>query len=141
MRDLLTVSNYIVIPDSYTLTIKEFKDLIERDKSKKKEKGIKELAYIYYMCDHNSPFSVYEEEERHEEVLKSLNIKDKIDIGVKKAMEKYLELVETSAVKLLKAARSSVVKLEKYFSNIDLTLVDDNGRPIFHAKDLVANLS
>ena len=49
-------------------------------------------------------------------------------------------MIETSAVRLLRAARESVIKLEKYFRDIDLTLVDDNGRPIFHAKDLISNL-
>ena len=48
---------------------------------------------------------------------------------------------ESSAVKLLKSARLSVTKLEQYFRDIDLTLMDDNGKPIFTAKDLVANLS
>ena len=43
-------------------------------------------------------------------------------------------------LKLLKAAKESVKKLETYFRTVDLTLVDDNGRPIFHAKDLVNNL-
>ena len=102
---------------------------------------MKELAFIYYMCDHNSPFSTHEGEEKLKEVLSNLGIDWKINTKVKAAMNKYLDLSETSAVKLLKAARESVIKLEKYFKNIDLTLVDDNGRPIFHAKDLVANLS
>ena len=35
----------------------------------------------------------------------------------------------------------SVVKLEKYFRDIDLTLLDDNGKPIYTAKDLITNLS
>ena len=56
------------------------------------------------------------------------------------ACEKYDKLIETSAVRLLRAARESVIKLEKYFRDIDLTLVDDNGIPIFHAKDLISNL-
>ena len=141
MRSLLKLSNYIVVPDIYTLTIKEFKSILDSDKSKKKEKAMKEFAYIYYMCDHNSPFSTYDDEEKSKEILNNLGVDWKINSKVKAAMFKYLELTETSAVKLLKAARESVIKLEKYFKDIDLTLVDDNGRPIFHAKDLVANLS
>ena len=50
-------------------------------------------------------------------------------------------MIETSAVRLLKAARESVRKLQKYFETVDLTMMDDNGKPIFHAKDLIANLS
>ena len=42
---------------------------------------------------------------------------------------------------MLKAARESIVKLEKYFRDVDLHLMDDHGKPIFHAKDLIANLS
>ena len=41
----------------------------------------------------------------------------------------------------MKAARASVTKLEKYFRNIDLTMMYDNGRLMFSAKDLVQNLS
>ena len=60
---------------------------------------------------------------------------------VSAAIDKYRELSESSAVKLLKAARESVTKLEKYFKDVDLTMMDDNGKPIFHAKDLISNLS
>jgi len=128
--DLLTISDNRVIPSAYTLTIPEFKLL-----------SIEELAYIYYMCDHRSPFAVYEEEKRSEEVIQSV-FKKKYNISSKinAACDKYKELTETSAVKLLKAARESVTKLEKYFKDIDLTLMDDNGKPIFTAKDLISNL-
>tara|TARA_R110000765_G_scaffold285100_2_gene381770 strand:+ start:102 stop:605 length:504 start_codon:yes stop_codon:yes gene_type:complete len=129
--DLLTISDNKVIPSAYTLIIPEFKVL-----------AVKELAYVYYMCDNKSPFSVYDDEKRHEEVCVSVFGKEK-EIGdkVKVACEKYKQLTETSAVKLLKAARTSVTKLEKYFRDIDLTLMDDNGRLMFSAKDLVQNLS
>ena len=56
------------------------------------------------------------------------------------ACDKYEKLIETSAVRLLKAARESIVKLEKYFRTIDLQMLDDNGKPIYHAKDLINNL-
>ena len=130
--NLITISNNVAVPSAYTLTIIEFKNL-----------NTKELAYVYFMCDHHSPFSVYDEDKRHEEVCLSVFGKTdwKATDKVKVACDKYKKLKETSAVRLLKAARESVVKLEKYFKTIDLTLVDDNGKPIFAAKDLVANLS
>ena len=129
--DLLTISDNKVIPSAYTLTIPEFKDL-----------SIEELAYVYYICDHRSPFAVYDEERREEEVIKSVfKKKYTITSKIEAACHKYKELTETSAVKLLKAARASVTKLEKYFRDIDLTMMDDNGRLMFSAKDLVQNLS
>ena len=134
--DLLTVSDNKVIPSAYTLTIKEFAKL------SKSKKGMQELAYVYHMCDHNSPFAVYDVDVRHAEVASSIfDINWEPNVHVKAACDKYLSLKETSAVKLLKAARSAVNKLKNYFEVVDLTAIDDNGRPIYHAKDLVANLS
>lgn len=127
MKDLITISGTSVIPSPYALTINEFKDL-----------KTNELAAIFFFEDYRSPYFVYEEEERWEKISNDLNIK--LTPKVKGAIEKYKELSETSAVKLLKSAKASVTTLEKYFKTIDLTLIDQNGRPINHAKDLVANL-
>ena len=126
--DLIIIKDKVATPSPYALLIKEFKDL-----------KIEELGYVYFMCDHRSAYAVYEWDKRHEEVIQSLKLKT-VSKKVEIACDKYNELIETSAVKLLKAARESVKKLETYFRTVDLTLVDDNGRPIFHAKDLVNNL-
>jgi hypothetical protein len=56
-------------------------------------------------------------------------------------LQKYRELADTHAIKLLKSARSAVNKLEQYFKDIDLTVMDENGKLVYQAKDLVANLS
>lgn len=131
--DLIYIDNDKAIPSAYSLTILEFKDLT-----------LEELSFVYFMVDHRSPFSVYEWKQRNIEVKTSI-------FGEKKkwspsskvlgACDKYEQLIETSAVRLLKAAKESIVKLEKYFRDIDLTMMDDHGKPIFHAKDLIANLS
>ena len=132
-NDLIYIDNDKAIPSAYSLSIQEFKDL-----------SLEELSFVYFMVDHRSPFSVYEWKQRNIEVKTSI-------FGEKKkwtpspkvlgACDKYEQLIETSAVRLLKAAKESIVKLEKYFRDIDLTMMDDNGKPIFHAKDLIANLS
>ena len=132
-NDLIYIDDNKVIPSAYSLSIQEFKDL-----------SLEELSFVYFMVDHRSPFSVYEWDQRIIEVKNSI-------FGEKKkwspspkvlgACDKYEKLSETSAVRLLKAAKESIVKLEKYFKNIDLTMMDDHGKPIFHAKDLMANLS
>ena len=105
-QDLITIVDNKAVASVYTKSIKEFKSLSEKD-----------LAYIYFMADYRSPFSVYDWEQRKVEVI-----------------------TETSAVKLLKAARGAINKLEKYFRDIDLTVVDKNDKPIYSAKDLINNL-
>ncbi len=84
----------------------------------------------------------YDEDKREGEVIQSVfKKKYKVSSKMKAACDVYKDLTETSAVKLLKAARTSVTKLEKYFRDVDLTMMDDNGRLMFSAKDLVQNLS
>jgi hypothetical protein len=128
MKNLITADGNTVIPAPYVLTVSEFKSL-----------KIEELSAVYFFVDHRSPYGVYEEEDRWNHIVDLLKVKSTPKI--KAAIEKYKELSETSAVKLLKAARESVTKLEAYFRDVDLTLADDNGTPIFHAKDLISNLS
>tara|TARA_R110002020_G_scaffold6390_7_gene27235 strand:- start:520 stop:1035 length:516 start_codon:yes stop_codon:yes gene_type:complete len=132
-EDLIYINDGKAIPSSYTTTILEFKGLTAT-----------ELAFVYFMVDHKSPFSVYEWDQRTIEVINSIFGEKKKWVPSAKvlaACDKYEQLIETSAVRLLKAARTSIVKLEKYFRDIDLHLMDDHGKPIFHAKDLIANLS
>ena len=128
MRDLITVSNNVVVPSAYALTINEFKGLKSQ-----------ELGAVYFYTDHRSPYAVYEEEERLDKISQDLKVK--FTPKVKGAIDKYKELSETSAIKLLKSARNSVTKLERYFATINLNILDDHGKPIYHAKDLIANLA
>ena len=128
MRDLITVSNNVVVPSAYALTINEFKGL-----------KAQELGAIYFYADHRSPYAVYEEQERMDKISQDLKVK--FTAKVMGGVDKYKELSETSAIKLLKSARSSVAKLERYFDTINLNVLDDHGKPIYHAKDLIMNLS
>jgi len=131
--DLLYVKEgNIVHASPYARTVLEFKDL-----------KTKELAFVYFMVDHRSPYAVYEWEQRVEEVKISifgLEKKWKPSPKVLAACDKYEKLIETSAVRLLKAAKESIVKLEKYFRFVDLHAMDDRGKPIYTAKDLISNL-
>ena len=132
-NDLIYVYENKACLTGYALSISEFKGL-----------STTELSFVYFMVDHRSPFSVYEWDQREIEVKNSIfknAEKWAPSPKVLEACQKYEDLLETSAVRLLKAARTSIVKLEKYFRDIDLHLMDDHGKPIFHAKDLIANLS
>lgn len=56
--ELLEIVDNVAVPSPYALSIIEFKTL-----------DSKELAYVYFMCDHKSPYAVYDEESRHDEVV------------------------------------------------------------------------
>lgn len=143
MQDLIIINNNLASASPYALIIKEFKKIHKRDRSSGKETALKEFAYIYFMCNHNSPYAVYDGEQRELKIIDSIfgEGKWKADKVVKAACDRYTNLMDTHAVLLLKAARSSIKKLETYFQDIDLTILDDNGKPIYSAKDLVVNLT
>ena len=129
--DLIHIVDGKAVPSAYAMTVLEFQGL----------KAL-ELGYVYFMVDHRSPFSVYEWSQREIEVKESIYGEKNWSPSVKvtEACRKYETLIETSAVRLLKAATESVVKLEKYFRTIDLTLLDERDKPIYSAKDLIGNL-
>jgi hypothetical protein len=129
MKDLLTLAEGKVEPSPYALTIPEFKSL-----------SVNELAFVYFFVDHRSSYAAYEADERQNILLADLKM-TAVNPKIQAAVSKYMLLSETHAIKLLKAARISVTKLQKYFETIDLTDMDENGRLIYQAKDLVANLS
>ena len=121
MKDLLTLAEGKVEPSPYALTIPEFSKLTTN-----------ELSFVYFFVDHRSSYAAYEQDERQEILTKDLKIT--ITPKLKGAIDKYKTLSETHAIKLLKSARISVTKLEKYFENIDLTEMDENGRLIYRQK-------
>ncbi len=127
MRELIVVSNNVAGPSPYAITISEFKILKGQD-----------LGAVYFFADHISPYAAYDNDEREVKICQDLKIK--FTTKVHAAIDKYNELSETHAVKLLKAARHSINKLEEYFRTIDLTAIDDHGKPIYSAKDLITNL-
>jgi len=124
-----------------TLAIPPFKDIWDRDKSKTKERATKELYYVFYMCDFKSPYNAYNEAEK-ESVIKEDFIKDikwQPDEVIINAVKKYKELQETIHTRFLKKAMIGAEKLGDYFENFDPKELDDNGRPIYSAKDLASN--
>lgn len=64
MKDLITVSGNKVIPSPYALTIPEFKIL-----------KVDELSAVYFFVDHRSPYSVYDEENRWEQIKEVLKVR------------------------------------------------------------------
>ena len=136
--------------DPYLYEIEDFKAMIRRDKGmkgdhdgRKKLKTKKELAYIYHMNDYRSPYASVDSSVRYDKVVEDLfaDYDWQPDEIVKKAEQKYNELTETHMTKLLKSARNATKKLEQFLNDVDLTERDDNGKPVYSAKDLIDNLT
>ena len=122
--------------------LKPFKELWNRDKTKNKDKALQELAYIYFMCDPRSDYQYIVDEEDRSKAIKEgegIEPKWKPDNKVIEAMKFYKQFKPVSAL-LLEDTRVAVDKLRQLLRNIDLTEVDDKGKPIYTLNTVTATI-
>jgi len=138
VRNLIEITNGVLTISPEALVIKEFKKIWSRDKTKNKDKALKELAYIYHSTDYQSIYRNYHIDTR--DVKIKLDIFDdrehKVDIEVIKAMDKYKELQTTISMQLLEDVETGFTKLRDYFKDADFK-DDENG---VAAKNFIANV-
>lgn len=140
---LAITSEYIGVPSPEAYHIHEFKRIIDRDNTPDKTRASKELAYIYFMVDWESPYASMDSESRSEQIINSLfEKKDKWhpDDKVKAALNKYEELYANDYTKMLESARIGARKLRKYFEDVSLDERDANGKLVHRVSDLSRNL-
>jgi len=120
--NLFELKNHKLTFSPQALELAPFKVLWQRDKSKNKEKAIKELTYIWYMDDHRSDFfDIIDEEERSKEILSLIDLPNnwKADDKVNEARNFYRDRSDTISVKMLKNTMSLLEKVNTMLGNID----------------------
>lgn len=139
------LNKQLEINEPELLLVKEFKALLDRDKSKYKERAFKELTYIYLAIDYKSIYSQYSELERHEEALNDSGITEAEfnDPVFREACRKYRNLQDSNkSIKLLNAARTAADQFVEYFETIiDLNERDQNGKPVFSAEKVMKEMA
>jgi len=130
---LLRYEGYNLTISEEALLLRPFKAIWLRDKTKDKNKALSELAYIYFMEDSRSDYQTYiDKEERHKQIVLGEGLKESWvpDKLVKEAMEFYSSFKSDGEL-LLEDLRAMVNNLRIYLKGIDLSEVDDKGRPIY----------
>ncbi len=99
-----------LIIDPEVKFIPEFKEILARDKDRRKRNAMNELAFIFYVIDYKSPYNIYSEDERIERSKKACKFEPawKLDAKMKRAMKVYDELQMTPAIKSLQAIKESL---------------------------------
>jgi len=129
--------NLEISPD--TLVLGPFKDLIDRDKTKDKEIGKKELLYVYHMEDPRSDFSdIMDEVYKIQQITTNIRFPKgwKEDKLVTTARKFYKERQETMSIRLYKACKIAVDKIEQFFTKFDIDERDEKGKPIFNISQI-----
>ena len=155
MRDLFLYDNAtgsLRINEYGILLVKEFKTLWdpERNKCKEDPKGLKrlrawkEFKYIWLMIDWKSPYQQYLEQERHLAALEDSGLTDDEwnDPDFRAACRKYQEIKDSSRIlSLIKTAYRTLEKMRVSLDNIDFEERDNNLKPIFKPKDVLADIA
>ena len=140
MENLLEIENSSLKIAPEALMISEFKILWTRDKSKTKDKALKELAYVYHTTNFKSIYRNYHAEMREGKIKVDLFGEEqwKPDARVVAAQEKYKELQTTLSIELLDDVEFGLTQLRNYFRNVSFSADDDDdGRA---AKNFIANM-
>lgn len=140
-----SLNKSLEINEPEILLVKEFKALLDRDKTKHKDRVTKELSYIYLAIDWKSPYNQYSEQERHDEAINDSGLTEAEfnDPIFREACRKYRNLQESNkSVKLLEAAKRAADQFVDYFDTIvDLNERDQNGKPIFSAEKVMKEMA
>lgn len=139
---LLKYEGYNLTFEPEILTLKVFKRLFTRDKTKDKSRFLQELGYIYFMLDPRSDYMyITDEDERSKAIITGEGLSDtwKVDSILQDAMDYYKSFRPTSAL-LLEDTRVAVDKLREALRSINITETDDKGRPIYTLNTIVATI-
>lgn len=138
---LFKYEGYKVTVSEEALLLKPFRDLWERDKGKRKERALSELAYVYFMEDPRSDYMyIVDREERSAAVAEGEGLgRWKPDALVEEAQRFYASFKPTAAL-LLEDTKVAVEKLRALLRDIDLTAVDAKGKPIYTLSNVTSTI-
>lgn len=138
--DLDSNMNLVIHPEAYSLPV--FKTLWDRDKSKDKSKAIKDLAYVFWMSDYRSYVAdITDVNEKHNEVVSIIDDSGKYapDKSVQEALEFYKKDLPIS-LGFLEDVKAAINELRRYFRELDLGMLDDKGKPIHNANQVMNSI-
>ncbi len=130
---LLKYEGYKLTFEPEILTLRVFRNLHNRDKSKDKNRFIQELGFIYFFADPRSDYQyITDEVQRLESIIEGEGLPNdwEPDTLLIEAV-KFYESFKTTSALLLEDTRYAVDKLRTLLREIDLNQTDDKGKPIY----------
>lgn len=143
MLSLFKKEGYDITIADEALTLKPFRVIWNRDRSKSKEKAIQELAYIYHFADPRSDYNkqFVDTNDRKTAIKEGEGLPEKWepDKTLNEAIAFYESFKPMSAL-LLEDTRAAVDKLRKLLRDIDLNETDDKGKPKYTLNTITATI-
>lgn len=131
---IIEYNNYTIEPTQEAFLIKPIRDLFNKDKSKTKEKFLQQMSVLYFYADPRSTYNyIVDDEERLQAIIEQEGLpKDfKITEDLDKALQEYKKHTITTSYLLLQDTKIAVDKVRQFLREVDLTAVDDKGKPLY----------
>ena len=141
LMKLLRYENYQVLPTEEAMLVKPIRDLYNADSSPTKEKFMQQMAVLYFLVDPRSSYSdIADEEEKLKKIIEQEGLPKDFEPSkrLKKAMEVYRDITTTTSMKLLNSMRTAITKIGNFLEEVDLTKVDEKGRPVYQLSAITA---
>lgn len=139
---LFTVTNGIVYPTEEALMLSPFKEIWERDKTKRKDVALQEFAYIEFTCSmkESNPFRDYKEDKK-EEAVRNGAVKIpgwKPDKLVKQGMEKLIKFQKEASIAYgyYVAAKAGAEKTQNFLHTVDLSEKTNSGGLVYKPDEI-----
>lgn len=131
---IIEYNNYTIEPTQEAFLIKPIRDLFNKDKSKTKEKFLQQMSVLYFYADPRSTYNyIVDDDERLQAIIEQEGLpKDfKITEDLDKALQEYKKHTITTSYLLLQDTKIAVDKVRQFLREVDLTAVDDKGKPLY----------
>jgi len=136
----------------YVLTVEDnmwgllpFKKILKRDKSRDKDRALKEMLFIYYYSDIKSDYLIIDSKFRIEEIKKDIGLPEdwRIDSVLQEAIDFYEERSLTVVGKLYKNALLAANDISEYLTKTKELLEerDERGKPVTTLTTIVGGIS
>lgn len=138
---ILEYINYKIEPTQEAFLIKPIRDLYNQDTSEDKETFMQQLSIIYFMADPRSSYNyILDEKERLKEIIvqEGLPKNYKVSKQILEAIEIYKKHVITTSYQLLQDVKIAIDKVRQFLRDVDLTLLDDKGKPVYTIQSITS---
>ena len=139
------LKDHILTVEDQVWGLLPFKKILKRDKSRDKDKALKEMLFIYYYTDIKSDYLIIDSKFRKEEIIKDLGLSEdwKIDSVIQEAIDFYEERSLTVIGKLYKNALLAANDISEYLTKTKALLEerDDKNKPVTTLTTIVGGIS
>ena len=140
-----TLRDYVLTVEDNMWGLIPFKKILKRDKSRDKDRALKEMLFIYYYSDIKSDYLIIDSKFRIEEIKKDIGLPEdwRIDSVLQEAIDFYEERSLTVVGKLYKNALVAANDISEYLTKTKELLEerDERGKPVTTLTTIVGGIS